>query len=346
MSVALGRRSWPVIAGICGIALTTAIYLLLLDVRNAAIVSTSFLLIVLLVAASSTLAAAIITSLVAMVCLQLLLPAAGTHAHHRRSAELDGTVCVPRRQPRRQQPFIAGAGTGRGGPGPTGRARAPLRPESGRTSERGLARGHRRRRTGHCATVRPRRGGPGAASGTRHVGRRAGRIPHRGLAAGRSLGGVAGGAAAYRVRCACAHIRGASLVVARRSAPDVGPAARRDAPHRPAGRRERPRRRRHAGRHCRTGGAGGRTHPVARGATHGRAHPPERGTQDDVARIDRARPADAADGDPRRRREPEVAGSPWRRARCPDRVSSLPRSRDSIGSSRTCSRWRGSILVR
>ena len=68
MQVAFGRTTWPLVAGVCGIALTTAVYLTLLDVRNAAIVSTSFLLIVLLVAASSTLAAAIVTSLVAMLC--------------------------------------------------------------------------------------------------------------------------------------------------------------------------------------------------------------------------------------------------------------------------------------
>ena len=68
MNGALGRRVWPVVAGVSSIALTTAVYLTLLDVRNAAIVSTSFLLIVLLVAASSTLAAAIVTSLVAMLC--------------------------------------------------------------------------------------------------------------------------------------------------------------------------------------------------------------------------------------------------------------------------------------
>ena len=68
MRVALGRERRPLVAGVSGVALTTAVYLALLDVRNAAIVSTSFLLIVLLVAASSTLAAAIVTSLVAMLC--------------------------------------------------------------------------------------------------------------------------------------------------------------------------------------------------------------------------------------------------------------------------------------
>jgi two-component system sensor histidine kinase KdpD len=68
MRVAVRRQAWPVVAGVCGIALSTIVYLLLLDVRNAAIVSTTFLLIVLLVAASSTLAAAIVTSLVAMLC--------------------------------------------------------------------------------------------------------------------------------------------------------------------------------------------------------------------------------------------------------------------------------------
>src|SRR6187549_2835231 len=68
MHVSPGRVAWPAFAGVSGIALTTTVYLTLLDVRNAAIVSTSFLLIVLMVAASSTLAAAIITSLVAMLC--------------------------------------------------------------------------------------------------------------------------------------------------------------------------------------------------------------------------------------------------------------------------------------
>ena len=61
-------RPWPFIAGVGGIALTTFIYLRVLDVRNAAIVSTSFLLVVLLVAASSTLGAAVATSVVAMLC--------------------------------------------------------------------------------------------------------------------------------------------------------------------------------------------------------------------------------------------------------------------------------------
>jgi two-component system sensor histidine kinase KdpD len=68
MNVAIGRGIWPAVAGTCGIAVTTVTCLTLLDVGNAAIVSTSFLLVVLLVAASSTLAAAIATSLVAMLC--------------------------------------------------------------------------------------------------------------------------------------------------------------------------------------------------------------------------------------------------------------------------------------
>jgi two-component system sensor histidine kinase KdpD len=72
-------RHWPLVAGVGGVALTTAIFLRLLDVRNAAIVSTTFLLIVLLVAASSTLAAAIVTSVVAMLCFNFFfLPPVGT----------------------------------------------------------------------------------------------------------------------------------------------------------------------------------------------------------------------------------------------------------------------------
>ena len=57
---------------------------------------------------------------------------------------------------------------------------------------------------------------------------------------------------------------------------------------------------RHPGCHCRTGGPGGRAHTVTRGATLCRAHAPERGAQDDAARLDRPRPANAADGHSRR----------------------------------------------
>ena len=212
MSVALGRRNWPVVAGICGIALTTAVYLLLLDVRNAAIVSTSFLLIVLLVAASSTLAAAIITSLVAMLCFNFFfLPPVRTFtiADPQNWVALFAFLVVSLVASNLSRPR---AGTRRGGAGPTCRARAPLRPESRRAAERGLARGHRRRRAGHRAAIRPRRRGPGAASARTTRGTWCRRAPALSMLPPDAFGGAGGGAPADRVRRRGAHVRGSPLV--------------------------------------------------------------------------------------------------------------------------------------
>ncbi|WP_291981121.1 DUF4118 domain-containing protein [Luteitalea sp.] len=72
-------RFWPLMAGVGGVVVATVVYVELLDLRNAAIVSTSFLLIVLLVAAWSTLSVALATSVVAMLCFNFFfLPPVGT----------------------------------------------------------------------------------------------------------------------------------------------------------------------------------------------------------------------------------------------------------------------------
>lgn len=60
------RHATVLLAGLAALAALTALYASLLQIQNAAIVSTTFLLVVLLVAASSTLAAAIVTSIAAM----------------------------------------------------------------------------------------------------------------------------------------------------------------------------------------------------------------------------------------------------------------------------------------
>ena len=87
---------------------------------------------------------------------QLRVPAAGGHLHHRRPAELGGAGVVPGGQPRGQQPLGGGPGAGQRGDRPARRAGPALRPEPRRAGRHREPRGARHARPVGRPALRPR----------------------------------------------------------------------------------------------------------------------------------------------------------------------------------------------